>query len=102
MCVCLCLRASWCAKNAVFTAAPHTRLLTPTVGNVHQFTAGPAGAAFLDFIGPAYAPGTRDCTYYQLDDTQGAASSDVVSLIPVHEPDNLVMVEEMFRGTWLE
>jgi cysteamine dioxygenase len=47
--------------------APHTTMLFPDSGNIHEFTAdGTHGCAILDILAPPYDMGEdRDCTYYQ-------------------------------------
>mmetsp|Transcript_40644 Transcript_40644/g.95432 ORF Transcript_40644/g.95432 Transcript_40644/m.95432 type:complete len:329 (-) Transcript_40644:309-1295(-) len=45
-------------------AAPNTTILYPKMGNVHEFTAGPCGAALLDILLPPYDD-DRDCTFYE-------------------------------------
>jgi cysteamine dioxygenase len=47
--------------------APHTTMLLPNSGNIHEFTAdGTYGCAILDILAPPYdVEEDRDCTYYQ-------------------------------------
>jgi hypothetical protein len=48
--------------------APATTMLLPREGNVHQFTAGPDGAAVLDVLLPPYDfDRERDCTFYKVE-----------------------------------
>jgi PCO_ADO len=59
------------AKFAVRRAGEHLQAgdvgcLYPYEGNLHEFTAGPDGAAILDILLPPYdADGNRDCTFYE-------------------------------------
>jgi hypothetical protein len=52
--------------------APQTTILFPFEGNLHEFVAGPGGAAVLDVLLPPYdARNHRDCTFYEiLDDDE--------------------------------
>jgi predicted metal-dependent enzyme (double-stranded beta helix superfamily) len=58
--------------------APECTVLYPWEGNVHEFTAGPDGAAILDVLLPPYdAEHDRDCTFYEIvDGSTNAADSD--------------------------
>jgi PCO_ADO len=48
--------------------APHCTVLYPREGNLHEFVAGPNGAAVLDVLLPPYdADGHRDCTFYEIE-----------------------------------
>jgi len=52
-------------KEAV-VAAGKTTILYPKAGNVHEFTAGPSGAAVLDVLLPPYdSDEDRDCTFFK-------------------------------------
>ncbi|KAL7570921.1 hypothetical protein ACA910_002554 [Epithemia clementina (nom. ined.)] len=47
--------------------APQCTILYPWEGNLHQFMAGPHGAAVLDVLVPPYdAQHERDCNYYEI------------------------------------
>ena len=66
--------------------APATTMLLPREGNIHQFTAGPDGAAVLDVLLPPYDfENERDCTFYRV------------------EPDSSMSTHEDGRGSryWL-
>jgi hypothetical protein len=58
--------------------APDCTVLYPHVGNLHEFIAGPKGAAVLDVLLPPYdADHHRDCTFYDIvedDDEDGVAA----------------------------
>jgi hypothetical protein len=50
-------------------AAPDCAVLYPREGNLHEFVAGPHGAAVLDVLVPPYdADRHRDCTFYDIHD----------------------------------
>lgn len=46
--------------------APAVTVLYPREGNLHEFVAGPEGAAVLDVLLPPYQDHERDCTYYDI------------------------------------
>jgi PCO_ADO len=47
--------------------APQTTILYPFEGNLHEFVAGPNGAAVLDVLLPPYdVHHHRDCTFYEI------------------------------------
>lgn len=47
--------------------APDTTALYPFEGNLHEFIAGPSGAAVLDILLPPYdVDHHRDCTFYEI------------------------------------
>ena len=49
--------------------APDFAILFPYEGNLHEFVAGPTGAAVLDVLLPPYdVDGRRDCTFYEVRD----------------------------------
>ena len=57
-------------------------MVLPVEGNLHQFTAGPEGAAFLDVLTPPYDhPTERPCTYYNDD---GAVADGVHLVRPIN------------------
>jgi len=69
-------------KNHVdHLVAPQCTILYPFEGNLHEFVAGPDGAAILDVLLPPYDEGTdRDCTFYTIheeDDDGDAAGADI-------------------------
>lgn len=63
-------RLAYKKKNAVdYLSAPDCTVLYPFEGNLHEFVAGPEGAAVLDVLLPPYdTEHHRDCTFYQLHD----------------------------------
>lgn len=55
-------------------------MLFPYQGNLHEFYAGPHGAAVLDILLPPYdANHDRDCTFYDVREDNGAAAAAAAS-----------------------
>jgi hypothetical protein len=50
-------------KHVDYLQAPDVTVLYPLQGNLHEFRAGPHGAAVLDVLLPPYNS-SRDCTFY--------------------------------------
>lgn len=48
--------------------APDVAVLYPYEGNLHEFIAGPNGAAVLDVLLPPYDENKRECTFYHISD----------------------------------
>lgn len=56
--------------------APDVTVLYPFEGNLHEFVAGPEGAAVLDVLVPPYDHvNNRDCTFYYIQDIDKSLSS---------------------------
>lgn len=56
--------------------APACCALYPTQGNLHEFVAGPQGAAMLDVLVPPYDDDDdRDCTFYKIEEMVGDGSN---------------------------
>jgi PCO_ADO len=56
--------------------APDCTVLYPFEGNLHQFVAGPHGAAVLDVLLPPYnVHDHRDCTFYEMRNLAKTSSS---------------------------
>ena len=54
-------------RNVDHLQAPATTMLFPYEGNLHEFVAGPHGAALLDVLLPPYdVLHHRDCTFYEI------------------------------------
>jgi len=54
-------------KNELVLHAPEVTMLFPQLGNLHEFIAGPEGAAVLDVLVPPYHDDDeRDCTFYRV------------------------------------
>lgn len=74
--------------------APQCTVLYPHQGNLHEFVAGPNGAAVLDVLLPPYsADHHRDCTFYDVvecdnrDDDATCASIDESSAVKINDDD---------------
>merc|ERR1712130_653910 len=52
-------------KTSENLKAPSVTMLFPFEGNLHEFVAGPFGAAVLDVLLPPYED-HRECTFYEL------------------------------------
>jgi len=73
-------------------AAPDCTILYPYEGNLHEFTAGPQGAAVLDVLLPPYDhKHHRDCTFYEIKECtreeQLDSNLDPVWIIPTGQPE---------------
>lgn len=68
-------------KRVDHLEAPQCTALYPKEGNLHQFMAGPNGAAILDVLIPPYDLHHRDCNYYEIvmDPFTGAPSTSAGS-----------------------
>lgn len=53
-------------KRVDHLEAPNCTALYPTEGNLHEFVAGPDGAAVLDVLFPPYENHDRKCTFYHI------------------------------------
>jgi PCO_ADO len=59
--------------------APDCAVLYPYKGNLHQFVAGPYGAAVLDVLLPPYdVHDHRDCTFYEIRNLKDCRSSSSI------------------------
>jgi PCO_ADO len=74
--------------------APDITMLFPREGNVHEFVAGPHGAAVLDVLVPPYC-GTdqRDCTFYITKEEQGGLSW----IYPTEQPEDFHCLSGSYR-----
>ena len=74
--------------------APDCTILFPYEGNLHEFVAGPHGAAVLDVLLPPYDhQHHRDCTFFNisecLDHTiDGGGNREKVWITPTGQPEN--------------
>ena len=88
--------------------APATTMLLPREGNVHQFTAGPDGAAVLDVLLPPYDfDNERDCTFYEVEPDASTSSASTGKnedccgggncwLIPTEQPKDFHCISGTF------
>lgn len=68
-----------------YLQAPVVTCLYPFEGNLHEFVAGPNGAAVLDVMLPPYnGEEGRDCTFYEIQET----SEDIRSILTQAAVDN--------------
>ena len=100
-------------KNEVdHLQAPDVTALYPYEGNLHEFVAGPHGAAVLDVLLPPYDNGqNRDCTFYNIQNLDGSnGNSDEMTLsssasktkqpcfiIPTGQPENFHCISGQYR-----
>ena len=65
--------------------APDISILFPYEGNVHEFVAGPNGAAVLDILLPPYdVEHDRDCTFFVPEKL--SSGDDLFNLRPISQP----------------
>lgn len=70
-------------------SAPDCTVLFPFEGNVHEFSAGPEGAAILDVLIPPYdVDRDRDCTYYEIKDYFHYATAGLAAGTDTHPVSN--------------
>jgi PCO_ADO len=63
--------------------APNVGCLYPYEGNLHEFTAGPDGAAILDILLPPYdGDKGRDCTFYEIHNIATSACEIATDTLP--------------------
>ncbi len=72
--------------------APQVTSLYPYEGNLHEFTAGPQGAAVLDVLLPPY--GQEDCTFYNTEPLSSSCGSTITEkerrpcwIVPTGQPE---------------
>lgn len=73
--------------------APECTVLYPFEGNLHEFVAGPHGAAVLDVLLPPYDQDHhRDCTFYEIKECSPLerqdTSRDPVWIVPIKQPED--------------
>ena len=73
--------------------APGCTMLFPYEGNLHEFVAGPDGAAVLDVLLPPYDHDHhRDCTFYTIQECaeieKQDSSRDPVWIVPTGQPED--------------
>lgn len=80
--------------------APAVTCLYPYEGNLHEFVAGPHGAAVLDVLLPPYdADHDRDCTFYDIivDDPRSTTKSSCW-IVPTGQPEDFHCISGRYRG----
>lgn len=85
--------------------APEVTILYPFEGNLHEFVAGPHGAAVLDVLLPPYDNvQNRDCTFYNIKNINGTASNyhnfrkkELCFIVPTGQPENFHCISGQYR-----
>lgn len=72
-------------RETEFLQAPDVTMLFPFKGNLHEFIAGPNGAAILDVLIPPYDD-SRDCTFYDVQDDEHDPRA--CWIIPTEQPQD--------------
>lgn len=76
--------------------APDISILFPYEGNVHEFVAGPNGAAVLDILLPPYdVEHNRDCTFFVPENLSG---DDLFNLRPIPQPTDFHCFSGVYGG----
>jgi len=82
--------------------APDVTMLYPFEGNLHEFVAGPNGAAVLDVLLPPYANDEdRDCTFYtihELTSTWAKTEKELCYIVPTGQPENFHCISGQYRN----
>ena len=83
--------------------APQVTALYPYEGNLHEFVAGPYGAAVLDVLLPPYDNGqNRDCTFYEIHEMTSswpkASEKEPCFIVPTGQPENFHCISGHYRG----
>lgn len=90
-------------KNSVdYLRAPDVTALYPYEGNLHEFVAGPDGAAVLDVLLPPYDNSqNRDCTFYEIQELTMTlpkpSGKDPCFIIPTGQPENFHCISGQYR-----
>jgi PCO_ADO len=92
--------------------APDCTVLYPYEGNLHEFMAGPGGAAVVDILLPPYdSEEERDCTFYEIhdyphngvagtddDDDAAAPSSAACWIVPTAQPEDFHCISGQYMN----
>lgn len=91
-------------KNHVdYLQAPDVTVLYPYEGNLHQFVAGPDGAAVLDVLLPPYDNvHNRDCTFYEIHELGASAGhkpsgKEPCFIVPTGQPEDFHCISGQYR-----
>lgn len=95
--------------NVDYLQAPDVTCLYPFEGNLHEFIAGPNGAAVLDVLLPPYdADEDRDCTFYEIHNPQEQKSEDentgsstprkLCWVVPTGQPEDFHCISGRYLG----
>jgi hypothetical protein len=81
--------------------APDVTVLYPYEGNLHEFVAGPHGAAVLDVLLPPYDHSqNRDCTFYTIHDMPSEPAvygKEPCYIVPTGQPENFHCISGQYR-----
>ena len=85
--------------------APGVTVLYPYEGNLHEFVAGPHGAAVLDVLLPPYDNvQNRDCTFYNIHELTTTVKSNIVNgkkepcfIVPTGQPEDFHCISGQYR-----
>jgi hypothetical protein len=85
--------------------APGVTMLYPYEGNLHEFVAGPHGAAVLDVLLPPYDNvQNRDCTFYNIQDVSSSIYNGDIKknkepcfIVPTGQPENFHCISGKYR-----
>lgn len=81
-------------RETEFLQAPDVTMLFPYKGNLHEFVAGPHGAAVLDVLIPPYDE-SRDCTFYKIQDDEHHPHA--CWIIPTGQPQDFHCISGNYR-----
>lgn len=82
--------------------APDVTVLYPFEGNLHEFVAGPDGAAVLDVLLPPYdGANRRDCTFYEIQEVTSSwpkpSGKEPCFIVPTGQPENFHCISGQYR-----
>lgn len=82
--------------------APDCAVLYPFEGNLHEFVAGPQGAAVLDVLFPPYDDHDRDCTFYNILENSNAlpdsSGRQPCWIEPTGQPEDFHCISGRYRA----
>jgi len=84
--------------------APDVTALFPYEGNLHEFVAGPEGAAVLDVLLPPYDNDrNRDCTFYEIQEVTSSywpksIGKEPCFLVPTGQPEDFHCISGSYCG----
>jgi hypothetical protein len=86
-------------QHVDYLQAPQVTVLYPLEGNLHEFRAGPNGAAVLDVLLPPYN-NSRDCTFYHvypaLDESDNGQEV-FYYIIPTGQPEDFHCISGQYQ-----
>jgi hypothetical protein len=81
-------------RETEYLQAPAVTMLFPFEGNLHEFVAGPNGAAVLDVLLPPYED-DRECTFYSIQEDQDDPRA--CWIVPTGQPENFHCLSGEYR-----